>query len=471
MKHLNRWLCVLCFLVAACLPAPAPSLEATVPMQVQEDRATPTSDIPTGTPTPTRTPRPTPTPRPLDTAHQGIDPLIEQRARALLAGDKVAFMATVSEEDTEFYAAQETLYAYLQSLPFASFEFIVDRDSGRVDDRRQDWKMEGVEVEWRYSWRGTENQIREQSLTYAFAQKDGVWTLTADELSDDDSWWVLAPLRFEYTDHFLLFYHPDFEDLWEETADLLEGAYDSVGKEATSASGIEPAPIYVIYVASDQDEFGKLAGGGAHTQGRAFSKYALGPEGIRILSRSIYLKGESLRQRMVDDFRTTIKHELVHAMLDTVTMPFTPAWVSEGAAMYLAEQEIDWAFMRQVWEQGRLDWVELEELTPRRSLEADIFDIGKPGIALIRYAYSNALTRYLIDNFGEDTYWELYLSYSRVPWEEVEPEIPGFSSFIGNPWEDFQIRVTDRVVREIFGYSEEELDEQVKAWIDKQLAS
>ncbi len=393
--------------------------------------------------------------------------MLEQRAQAVLSGDREGFLATVSERDPEFYSAQETLFEHLQPLPFASFEFAADKESGFVDTQRSDWRIRSVNVMWQYSWTGFEDEVRTEELDLDLAQENGVWKLTGDQLSEEGSWWILDHIAAERSNHFLLFYHPDFQPFATEAIAVLEAEYDSIGAAVEAATGEAPRPGYAAFISSSQEEFRQLAGGGAHTQGLATWEYALGPDGMEVLSRTLYLNGETLRDDLVAEFETAVRHEIGHLMLVRVTLPFTPVWLSEGAAMLLSDTEIDWGFLADTG----LTIVEgyeysVESLTDDASLGGFPFSAVR-GHVQARYEFSNAINRYLVDNFGSVAYWRFYMTYADTPWREIEPVTRLFGP---GKWNALKIGKTDEALRDIFGLSELELDKLVRDWIREQAA-
>jgi len=98
-----------------------------------------------------------------------------------------------------------------------------------------------------------------------------------------------------------------------------------------------------------------------------------------------------LRQRRI--LETTLRHELAHALIDTLASGKTPRWLAEGMAIYLAGEG-------RLLERYRSDKVGSSEMV-ERSLT------NPQSVAEMRTAYANAyaLVRELIRTEGENSLW------------------------------------------------------------------
>src|SRR5262249_12796529 len=98
-----------------------------------------------------------------------------------------------------------------------------------------------------------------------------------------------------------------------------------------------------------------------------------------------------LRQRRI--LETTLRHELAHALIDTLASGKTPRWLAEGMAIYLAGEG-------RLLERYRSDKVGSSEMV-ERSLT------NPQSVAEMRTAYANAyaLVRELVRTEGENSLW------------------------------------------------------------------
>ncbi len=197
-------------------------------------------------------------------------------------------------------------------------------------------------------------------------------------------------------------------------------------------------------------------------------EYEFDAEGIHTNSRAFYINGQAFTRYAKDlspEARpATILHELVHLALSKETMPFTPPWVSEGAAVYYAGQASP-AKLRRLVDKGRLNEVFLADLTGARSLGEHDFWGKRVGF---EYLYSGAVTSYLIETYGEETFLKFYRACAKVPVEDVADKVSGFfiTSFgINASMVELAEEKTGELAQQFFGRTPEELDADVKAWL------
>ena len=105
------------------------------------------------------------------------------------------------------------------------------------------------------------------------------------------------------------------------------------------------------------------------------------------------------------DYRGTLRHELIHVLLARHTSPDNlPRWLNEGIAMVLSG-EYRWesrARVAQMYWQGRL--------IPYRDLLFVFLEPGKEMEFGDAYAQALSMTRYLMDQLGEEAFWRVVLA-------------------------------------------------------------
>lgn len=150
-------------------------------------------------------------------------------------------------------------------------------------------------------------------------------------------------------------------------------------------------PIYVR-VCATVDEFAALAGNFAQPN----------VTGIAIPSESrIIIKAPALVPPHAD-FRGTIRHELVHILLErNVNVDRLPRWLNEGIAMYLSKEH-RWDSTFQVAQMYMQN-----SLIPYHELDLVLQQAGAEMEFGSAYAQSLSMTRFLIDQLGEDVFWDL----------------------------------------------------------------
>ena len=220
---------------------------------------------------------------------------------------------------------------------------------------------------------------------------------------------------------------------------------------------------YVLLMARDRAEYESLSNRDAPVSAiaQAETSFEVKPDSIRVLSRQIVVNVQKLFEE--GDADETFRHELAHLALATLTRPFTPAWVTESAAMYVAGTR-----PRRVWRQGlrtgRFDKMTFGALTTKTSLGA-ADPTGES--ATYEYAYSAAAAWYLVETFGAEKYFEFYKSYTDYPARDLYARLPG-DRIADDSEEVFATIAAERTpvaLRAIFGLSDADLDQKVRTWI------
>ncbi|HNR33172.1 MAG TPA: hypothetical protein PKI11_19940 [Candidatus Hydrogenedentes bacterium] len=115
----------------------------------------------------------------------------------------------------------------------------------------------------------------------------------------------------------------------------------------------------------------------------------------------IVVKSPRLR-RARQDFRGTLRHELVHILLARNTHPdYLPRWLNEGICMSLAN-EYYWNSLFHVarmYVNNRI--IDYEDLDLRFRAPGDEMAFGDA------YAQALSMTRFMRDRFGDDVFWAI----------------------------------------------------------------
>lgn len=219
---------------------------------------------------------------------------------------------------------------------------------------------------------------------------------------------------------FTVTFHPDDRDAAEESLRYLLDAQNEF--ERFLPLGEEPVDVHIAH---NEDEFQAFTGPYAH----------VGVNGVTIAERSaIALKSPRLRS-IADDYRGTVRHELVHVLLhrNTDTQKL-PRWLNEGICMMLAN-EIRWESNVPVsWMHLTGQIIPLDELDRVfRQPEGDR-DFGNA------YAQALSMTRYLRDSAGEDRFWEMVRAMRSTTFEGAlagvagVPEDAFWRGYTGSLW-------------------------------------
>lgn len=383
-----------------------------------------------------------------------VSRMLERRADAAGAGDRDAFLRPVGGQALRL---ESNIADALGRLPVAGAdirirEMNVPRGGGRVRDVRIDFAYWLEDL--------ADDNLLHLPLLYDLVQRDGSWVIVrsdidVDELDDSPvPMWFTGPFEMQRSDHFVALFRPGLDNPGDVLEDA-ETAWSRLVREVTFP--VDDKNLMVI--ARDADELEEFSGqeeaiaaaGWAFYQ--AAGRMQVRPENRHIVVDRAALVGleaaiaESEEGSLARLTPTQVfKHELGHLALSRVTSEYTPGWVVEGGAMFMAGEERvnEWAAGLALAEFDDLSFVELGR---RRGLPGEF-----------GYAYANAATEYLVEERGPRTYWEFYR---------------GFHDFvISEPRSEQAIRSdrARRLLNLLYGMTERDLDRAARTWMEGAVA-
>jgi hypothetical protein len=154
-------------------------------------------------------------------------------------------------------------------------------------------------------------------------------------------------------------------------------------------------------------------------------------------------------------------------VLAPITMPYTPAWVSEGAAMYVTD-DIPRPVMEQWYREHSFDTINLETLSSQTSFGLHNATELQTSV---NYAYSAYLTKYLIEQYGEAMFIRLYKSFADVPFETIEAELSDFGDeqALNAALSGLAQKLASENVQAVYGVDLPTLERNFEAWLEQQL--
>ena len=401
----------------------------------------------------------TPTPKPSQVAYQRITQMLAQQAQAILDRDEEAYLAPFAPDLRE---EQRVIFRRMQQVPLSGYtlELSPNEDLWGADQG----EMHRVRVWGRYTLEGIppDNDFR-YTADYDFVQQGDSWQITAVYNGDFTPFWFLGDVVVDHSPHFLIFTRPEAEARTATLARELEAAYDDL-----KGKGLPVEPMNVAFFTGPEEDLYDLTGhGGTRLLGLAVAQYSFENNQVHVNSRAFFINGKAFAQH-ADDLAaggraSTITHEMVHLALSRESRPFIPPWLSEGLAVYYAEQAPP-ERLRALVTEGRLNDLSLVDLTGAESLgEHDVLGttVG------YEYLYSGAAITYLVQTYGEDKVLAFYRAYSQVPDAELAEKFSGmFASLLASAhMTQMAQEKTPVLVQQYFGISLEELDAAVKAWL------
>jgi hypothetical protein len=389
-----------------------------------------------------------------------LEKFLEERTDLLKAKDIQGFLAPSSPAAQEF---ERPIAIGAVAVPLTGLEMRLDK--GSLRDRSGSLAGVRVDLVYRYEGLPEDNSFR-ITLVYDFKELDDGWSVSAASIKPGSALpvWASGPIQTSHSEHFLALYRPGLSDP------------DRILREAEEARGQLDGKItfqlenkYVILVAGDDNEYQLMSSavlGPVSAIAQVETSYEVTPDTIRVLSRQMVINSNKLHED--GTALETLRHELGHLAVAQYTRPFTPAWVSESAAMYLAGTRPE-AIWRNGLQRNRFDGITIERLT--RASNLGEHDSSREGASL-EYAYSAAAAWYLVETFGAERYWEFYRSYADVPAKDLYDRLPENSTTPAGEQaiEALAVTTTGGSLHQLFALDQVTLDQAIRSWMQAQVA-
>jgi hypothetical protein len=288
-------------------------------------------------------------PQAAQTGLAAVQAVLDARVAALGAGDRDGWLATVDPQaPAAFREAQGRLFDGLRSVPLASYRLearVEDTGDLAVGAGLSKVKYGGAPVqlpETRQRLRLQEYDAVDavDSLWLTFVQRDGRWYVASDTdlaplgLDTARGPWDFAPIEVHRTEHLLTIFHPDQRDRAVALAAIAEEAIRTL-----DARWDQPWPGKIpLVLPAGTDELEQLLQSTIDLDKfLAFVSYgSVRDEGWVATAPRIYIQDENLGTYRRPAQVETLVHELAHAAGAPLAGPFTPAWVHEGLADWIA---------------------------------------------------------------------------------------------------------------------------------------
>jgi hypothetical protein len=395
--------------------------------------------LPDGSPSSTAKPTPatasTAASSPADPAAgrvEAVQGLLAQRAKAVGAGDRTLFLATVDPAAPTFYRAQTRLFDRVATLEFAQWSYQVTGDGpGFAADRARELPRGSAIIRVRLTYRLTGTQTttdREQYLTVVPVGTR--WLLASDTdaassgLDTQRDLWDLAPVRSLRGDTSLVIADKRGVAQAElrRLADEADLAVHDVGSVWTGAWSREP----VVIMPRTQQDMATLIG----SDGKGLAQ-------IAAVTTGSYESGLSRGDRIVINpaawnvlgqlgRRVVLTHEMTHVATRASSVQAPPIWLSEGFADYVAYQATP--VPTSIVASDVLDEVRAGKAPQRLPDDAD-FDASRGDIAA-SYEGAWLACRMIAERYGEKRLVRFYraMSDSAGPgWPQETQQVLGIS--------------------------------------------
>lgn len=319
----------------------------------------------------------------------------------------------------------------------------------------------GARVNLRYRYPGLpEDNVFSFGLNYDFEKSGGSARASSVTFAPGGApIWATGAIQSARSEHFLGLYRPGSSTLITILPEAELARSDIAQKLPWPQDDKE-----LLLMARNDHEFDaiKSSDSGASTAAQAEAGFEVTPTAVKVGGRQMVVNVDKLR--LEGSGAETLRHELGHMALAKGTRPFTPAWVSESAAMYVAGTK-----PLQTWRSGlangAFDKISFSDLRGVSQLGGH-----DSGAASLQYAYAAAGAWYLVETFGPDAYWRLYRSFAAVPAAEIYRKAPAGTVLTAGVKEvgELSAVVTQRSLKDVFALTEDQLDAKVRQWIKAQ---
>jgi hypothetical protein len=270
-------------------------------------------------PRPTATPG-TPAERPEPSAEQQIEELFDAQAAALEGGDRRAYVATGGRREHVRRARR----LRLRDVTLDATDISVSGDRGRV------------RVKSSYGIAGVRGSYEGEHRARVARTRDG-WRVARTGGGRGRPPWEVDDFRERRSEHFVVLAPPEVPA--SELVLALEEGYATMRELLTSgrlrrrylvvvAAGAEQARALTLQIRG-LDTLAALSDAGVVQSGPA-------KRTTRVLSLRLIVVWPPFSQLDADGRRRVVTHELTHAALTGSTSGRTPAWLTEGVALYVS---------------------------------------------------------------------------------------------------------------------------------------
>jgi hypothetical protein len=276
-----------------------------------------------------------------------IQGLLEQRADAVLQGDRAGFLAALDREaDPDFAERQRRLFDGFQRLPLLDYRLDVSLDvfgeltASEVRRRYGDAAQPTVlHVEERYRLRGYDAQSALEDLFLTFVRRPEGWRVASDSELDDLTLysgrllWEFGPIVTRESERFLYVSHPDLAGAADTILPAAERALDRVAdvwpldfprKVVILAPSKSEELVRIIQAQFDVDVFVAFAYSGLDRH-REWD----------LVGHRIILHWDNFSAQSDAVQQSILTHELLHIATRELSGPFVPAFVDEGVAEWV----------------------------------------------------------------------------------------------------------------------------------------
>jgi hypothetical protein len=267
--------------------------------------------------------------------------LLAKRARAVLDGDRAAFLATVDKRQKTFYKQQASLFGYMRTVPFATLAYKItdQRSSIRLRRRYRANQAIQAQIQASYRFKGQDASPVLARHSYTFVLTRSAWRIAglgdrAQQRRDDAEIWDSGPVRTVRSARTLIVHHPGEEALARRLLRVADRAYGQVGAAWTGRWERKA----VLLVPRDEEEAEQLVGARDLSRVAAVASSSVEAGAAeRVLGNRIVVNTDNVDRYNDLNLQVLITHELTHVATRSL---------GDGVPLLLVEGFADWAALK-----------------------------------------------------------------------------------------------------------------------------
>lgn len=292
----------------------------------------------------------TPAPDPRVEREAGVRAVLAQRAAALLARDRDAFLASVHPSVPAFRDRQAALFDALAEVPLTSWSYELDPTRTQPPDTRLDLRYGdgdwwAPDVVLRYALDGFDAEATYAAQKLTFVRLGSGWAIG----SDDDfaaageasvrGLWDSGPVVAVRGERSLVLGHPGSASFLQALADEADAAVPRV----TAVWGPDWSQSVVVLVPSDQQELSGILGQDLDLSQIAAVATAELPDvdgDYRPVGDRVIVNPPNFAKLGTLGRQVVLTHEVAHVATRRASGPDVPVWLAEGLADYIGYEDV-----------------------------------------------------------------------------------------------------------------------------------
>jgi hypothetical protein len=337
--------------------------------------------------------------------------VLSRRARAVMDGDRSAFLASIDPAAKRFRKRQGEIFERLTSLKLRRYELrqqVGEPNLARLEHERRYKNADGVfipRVEEIYRFKGYDDSDFVSSLFFTFVLRDGEWLIAADDdlkgrRTTERNLWDYGPVVQSRGSNVTLIQHPCREAGCVELGDSFMQLAESARRQVKERWPGSWNGRVVVLATSSRREVRKIIDVDYAISNFAAFAYSPYRDG-RFSPARIVVDRSTISGRSSDVIELILTHEMAHVATRRVSGPHIPLWLEEGLAEWMARVPGDSADLYYA------NQVATGAVEPRLAADRQ-FRKGTADELFLHYQSSRTAVAYFIERWGYGKFVRFY---------------------------------------------------------------